>query len=301
MSNIETKLLSGTDLSATILSELQTEVQSLNEKSIEPCLAVILVGDDPASQIYVNHKQRACEKTGLRSIKHIMPASIEQKELLALIDELNKDPAVNGILCQLPLPQQLDEPTVIAAIDPNKDVDCFHPFNFGLLTAGTPRFMPCTPFGVLQLLKRNGITTQGKQVVVVGRSNIVGRPLSILLSLKGWDATVTLCHSRTADLAKTCRQADIVIAAIGIPEFIKGDFIKPGAVVIDVGINRIDDPDSPKGVRLVGDVDFDAAAEVAQAITPVPGGVGPMTIAMLLLNTINAARYQAQLPPIELV
>lgn len=301
MTKLETKLLSGTELSATIQSELQTAVQSLKCRNIEPSLAVILVGEDPASQVYVAHKQRACKNVGLRSIKYLMPASASQQEVLALIDELNKDSDISGILCQLPLPGHLDEQAVISAIDLNKDVDCFHPHNFGLLAAGVPRFMPCTPFGILQLLKRNGISTQGKHVVVVGRSNIVGRPLSILLSAKGWDATVTLCHSRTVDLAQTCRKADILIAAIGIPQFITAEFIKPGAVVIDVGINRISDTSNPKGFRLVGDVEFDSALEVAQAITPVPGGVGPMTIAMLLLNTINAARYQAPLPPIDLV
>ena len=294
-------LLSGASLSAVIEGELQSEVASLGTRNILPSLAVILVGCDPASQVYVANKQRACEKAGIRSYQHQLDAGASQHELLGLIDKLNCDNRVNGILCQLPLPAQFDEQEVIAAIDPNKDVDCFHPLNFGMLAAGRPRFMPCTPFGVLQILKRYGIATQGRHVVIVGRSNIVGRPLSILLSSKGWDATVTLCHSRTVDLAATCRTADILIAAIGMPQFINASFIKPGATVIDVGINRIADPSKLKGFRLVGDVDFDDVAKQARAITPVPGGVGPMTIAMLLLNTINAARHQARMDPFDLL
>jgi methylenetetrahydrofolate dehydrogenase (NADP+) / methenyltetrahydrofolate cyclohydrolase len=294
------KTLSGTQLRDRILSELQTEVDRLRTDDVQPCLAVILVGDDPASAIYVRNKKQACETIGIRSQEIRLPAATSQSELVAVVQELNADAAVNGILCQVPLPPQCDEQQIIATIDPGKDVDCFHPYNLGLLAAGAPKFMPCTPFGILQLLQRNDYSLDGQNIVIVGRSNIVGRPLSILMSLKGMDGTVTLCHSRTQNIAEICRRADILVAAIGRPRIITADFVKPGAVVIDVGMNRIDDPTHPRGSVLVGDVDFAAVAQKAAAITPVPGGVGPMTIAMLIYNTINAARFQSGLDRYEL-
>ena len=294
------KILSGTETSKEIKEELKKEVLNLKSMNIEPTLAVILVGDDPASAVYVRNKQRTCTELGFQSIERKMPEDTKQENLLAIVKELNDDPAVNGILCQVPLPPQCNEQEVIQAILPEKDVDCFHPYNYGLLAAGIPKFMPCTPFGVLQILKRNGYETKGKNVAIIGRSNIVGRPLSILMSLKEWNATVTVCHSQTARLAEVCRAADILISAIGIPNFVQAHYVKKGAVVIDVGINRVDDPSHPKGSRLVGDVDFEAIKDLAEAATPVPGGVGPMTIAMLMYNTINAARFQAGLEKFEL-
>lgn len=294
------KRLSGTEISKAIQEELKVEVKSLRDQAVETTLAVVLVGDDPASAVYVNNKKKACERLGINSVERILPQSTTQEELLAVIKELNEDASVNGILCQVPLPPQCNEQEVIETIDPAKDVDCFHPYNVGLLATGSPRFMPCTPFGVLQILKRSGYETSGKKVAVVGRSNIVGRPLSILMSLKGWDSTVTVCHSRTKDLEAVCRDADILIGAIGMPEFITKDFVKAGAVVIDVGINRIDAPEHSKGSRLVGDVDYQGISEIAEAATPVPGGVGPMTIAMLMYNTINAARFQKGMPAFKL-
>jgi len=294
------KRLSGTEISKQIKSELKQEVISLKTKGIKPTLAVILVGDDPASAVYVNSKKKTCEELGFNSIERKMPQDTTQEKLLQVVRELNDDVTVNGILCQVPLPSHCNEQEVIQTITPEKDVDCFHPYNFGLLAAGIPKFMPCTPFGILQILKRSDFETSGKNVVVLGRSNIVGRPLSILMSLKKWNSTVTVCHSRTKDLAGVCRSADILIAAIGKPNFVTAEFVKKGAVVIDVGINRIDDPTHPKGSRLVGDVDYHAIQNVAEAATPVPGGVGPMTIAMLMYNTINAARFQAGLERFDL-
>jgi methylenetetrahydrofolate dehydrogenase (NADP+) / methenyltetrahydrofolate cyclohydrolase len=242
------------------------------------------VGDDPASEVYVRNKRKACEAVGIESQLHRLPASASSEELLKLVAKLNKDEAVHGILVQLPLPPQIDTTRVLLAVNPAKDVDAFHPENVGRLVQGRPRFLPCTPQGVQQLLVRSGIEIAGRQVVIVGRSDIVGRPLSIMLSLRGpgGDATVTLCHSRTLDLAAITRQADILIAAIGRPKFVTAEMVKRGAVVVDVGINRNDE-------GLVGDVDFAAVREVASAITPVPGGVGPLTIAMLLRNTLLAA------------
>ena len=248
-----------------------------------PCLAAVLVGDDPASQVYVRNKRRACEHVGIDSQLHRLPADATQDDLMKLIAKLNKDESVHGILVQLPLPDHMDTDQVLLAVSPAKDVDAFHPANVGRLVQGKPRFLPCTPHGVMQLLGRTGIETAGKHAVVVGRSDIVGKPLAVLLAARGADATVTVCHSRTRDLAGFTRQADILIAAIGKPCFITGEMIKPGAVVIDVGVNRTDD-------GLVGDVDYAAASQVASHITPVPGGVGPMTIAMLLVNTLRAAQ-----------
>jgi len=284
------KLISGKEIGASINEELRKEVDQLKSNGIEPCLAVVLVGEDPASEVYVRNKKRTCGEIGIRSIGHDLPASTTQQELEDLVQSLNDDPAVHGILCQFPLPKGLDETRVILAISPDKDVDGLHPLNAGLIAMGQPKFISCTPFGVLQMLKRSGISTSGKNAVVLGRSNLVGRPIATLLSSKGWDATVTVCHSRTANLAEVTSQADILVAAIGIPEFVKADMVKPGAVVIDVGINRIDDPSKASGSRMVGDVAFKEVEGKASFITPVPGGVGPMTIAMLMANTVNAAR-----------
>jgi len=248
----------------------------------------------------VRNKKRTSEEIGMRSIGHNLPDTTTQRELETLIQSLNADPAVHGILCQFPLPEGLDETKVIQTIAPEKDVDGLHPLNAGLIAMGIPKFISCTPYGVLQMLKRSGISTSGKNAVVLGRSNLVGRPIATLLSSKGWDATVTVCHSRTSDMAEVTSQADILIAAIGIPEFVKANMVKPGAVVIDVGINRIDAPNKAKGTRLVGDVAFEEVAAKASFITPVPGGVGPMTIAMLMVNTVNAARWQNGLTEMDL-
>ncbi len=294
------ELISGKIISAQINEELCLEVKQLKTKGIEPCLAVVLVGEDPASEVYVRNKKRTSEEIGMRSIGHNLPDTSTQRELETLIQSLNADPAVHGILCQFPLPEGLDETKVIQTIAPEKDVDGLHPLNAGLIAMGIPKFISCTPYGVLQMLKRSGISTSGKNAVVLGRSNLVGRPIATLLSSKGWDATVTVCHSRTSDMAEVTSQADILIAAIGIPEFVKANMVKPGAVVIDVGINRIDDPNKAKGTRLVGDVAFEEVAAKASFITPVPGGVGPMTIAMLMVNTVNAARWQNGLTEMDL-
>lgn len=275
------KILDGKMLSAKIKDELKLEVESLKKDGINPSLAVIIVGDDPASKIYVKNKKLACEYCGIRSLEYALPAETTQEELLALIDKLNNDTSVSGILCQLPLPKGLDEEAVINAISPKKDVDAFHPVNVGKIMVGNFDFLPCTPAGVMELIALSGIEVKGKKCVVVGRSNIVGKPMSMLLLHQ--HGTVTICHSKTSDLKAEVSQADIVVAAVGVPELIKGDMIKEGAVVIDVGMNRL-----PDG-RLVGDVEFDSCASRASAITPVPGGVGPMTIAMLMKNTVKAA------------
>lgn len=244
-------------------------------------MAVILVGDDPASKVYVSNKKKACEYVGINSYEYVLPAETSQDELIRLIEKLNNDDKISGILCQLPVPKHIDEQAIIDAINPKKDVDAFHPVNVGKIMTGNYDFVPCTPAGVMELIKESGIDVNGKECVVVGRSNIVGKPMSMLLLHK--NGTVTVCHSRTQNLAEKTKNADILVAAVGIPNFIKGDMIKPGAVVIDVGINRI----APK--KLVGDVEFESAEKVAGAITPVPGGVGPMTIAMLMKNTVKAA------------
>ena len=260
--------------------------QLITARGIVPHLAAILVGNDPASEVYVRNKERACGEAGLKSTVYRLAAETTQAELLALIEMLNHATDVHGILVQLPLPQQLDSMNILDAVLPTKDVDAFHPENTGLLLQGRPRFLPCTPAGVMKMLQVSGVPTAGRHAVVIGRSDIVGKPMAALLFQKGTDATVTICHSRTRDIASVCRSADILIAAVGIPEFVKGDMIRPGAVVIDVGINRV-------GERLVGDVDYEAASRVASAITPVPGGVGPMTIAMLLQNTVTSAKLAA--------
>lgn len=277
-------LLDGKATAQSIRTELKAEVAELTQKfGRAPGLAVILVGEDPASQVYVRNKERACAEVGVASFPHRLGASTTQQELEALIDSLNADETVDGILLQLPVPKGLDSRRCLERIRPDKDVDGFHPENMGRLAQGLPGFAPCTPAGVMELLKRYDLSPQGKKAVVVGRSNIVGRPLSIMLSQPGryGDATVTLCHSRTPDLAHQCRQADFLFAAIGRPKFITCDMVKPGAVVIDVGINRVDD-------CLMGDCDYECIVGTASAMTPVPGGIGPMTIAMLMKNTVLA-------------
>ncbi len=294
------ELISGKAIGTSINDELRKEVEQLKSNGIEPCLAVVLVGKDPASEVYVRNKKRTCEEIGIRSIGHDLPASTTQEDLENLIQSLNDDSEVHGILCQFPLPKGLDENRIIQAISPDKDVDGLHPLNAGLIAMGQPKFISCTPFGVLQMLKRSGISTSGKNAVVLGRSNLVGRPIATLLSSKGWDATVTVCHSRTANLSQVTSQADILVAAIGIAEFVKAEMVKPGAVVIDVGINRIDDPSKKSGSRMVGDVAFKEVEEKTSYITPVPGGVGPMTIAMLMANTINSARWLNGMPEMNL-
>ena len=280
------KILDGKRLAQQIRSELAEEVvEFIQNNGVVPCLAAVLVGENAASEVYVRNKRRACEAVGIESQLHRMRADASSDDLLKLIAKLNKDGEVHGILVQLPLPQQIDKNRVLSAVNPAKDVDAFHPENVGRLVQGRPRFLPCTPQGVQQLLVRNGIEIAGRHVVILGRSEIVGRPLSIMLSQRGpgGDATVTLCHSHTCDLPSVAGTADILIAAIGRPKYVTAEMVKPGATVVDVGINRVAD-------RVVGDVDFDAVAEVAGAITPVPGGVGPLTIAMLLRNTLLAAQ-----------
>lgn len=275
------KLLMGKEVSARIKAELKTEVENLKKQGITPGLAVIIVGEDPASQVYVRNKERACEECGIYSEKYALPEETTQEELLELIDKLNKKNDISGILVQLPVPKHIDEKTVINAIDPKKDVDAFHPVNVGKIMVGNYDFVPCTPAGVMELINESGIDVAGKECVVVGRSNIVGKPQAMLLLHK--NGTVTICHSKTKNLKEKTKNADILVAAVGIPNFIKGDMIKEGAVVIDVGINRLENK------KLCGDVEFESAQKVAGAITPVPGGVGPMTIAMLMKNTVKAA------------
>ena len=286
------KIIDGKQIAEDIRGELKTEVAELKDKGIVPGLGVILVGADPASQSYVTAKERACENIGIYSDDNRLPAETTQEELLALVEQMNNDPKINGILVQLPLPKQINEAAVLLAIDPDKDVDGFHPMSVGKMMVGEDTFLPCTPHGVVQMLMRSGVETSGAHVVVVGRSNIVGKPVANMLLQKkeGANATVTLCHTRTKDLAYHTRQADIIIAASGWPNTITADMIKDGAVVIDVGVNRVDDPSRERGYRLVGDVDFDAVKEKASMITPVPGGVGPMTITMLLYNTVESAK-----------
>jgi methylenetetrahydrofolate dehydrogenase (NADP+)/methenyltetrahydrofolate cyclohydrolase len=288
--------IDGTAIAAAIRAEVAQGVAALAPRGVVPGLAVVLVGEDPASTVYVRAKEKASVEAGMAGRTIRLPATTSQPDLLAVIDGLNADPAVHGILVQMPLPNAINAQAVIARIRPDKDVDGFHPVNAGKLFIGeTDGFVPCTPAGVVELLKRSGTETRGADVVVVGRSTIVGRPMAALLLRQGegGDATVTVCHSRTRDLAAHVRRADIVVAAIGRPEAITGDMLKPGAVVIDVGINRIADPGTRTGTRLVGDVHFASAAAVAAKITPVPGGVGPMTIAMLLANTLKAAERAA--------
>ncbi|NOU36179.1 MAG: bifunctional methylenetetrahydrofolate dehydrogenase/methenyltetrahydrofolate cyclohydrolase FolD [Kiritimatiellaceae bacterium] len=285
------KILDGKAIAQDIRAELKARVAELKKQGIVPGLGVLLVGDDPASRSYVTAKEKACEETGLYSREIKLPATASHKEILDVVKAFNADKQIDGILVQLPLPDSSMEQSVIEAIDPNKDVDGFHPVNVGRMMLGLPAFLPCTPHGVLQILKRSGIKTSGAHVVVIGRSNIVGRPLVNLLSQKSelGDATVTMCHTRTKNMAELTRQADIIVAAVGRPNTVTADMVKPGAVVIDVGVNRVTDATAKAGFRLKGDVDYAAVSEKASAITPVPGGVGPMTITMLLANTVESA------------
>ena len=286
------RLLDGVAMGRAIRQEVAAEVAQLATAGIKPGLAVVLVGEDPASQVYVRSKGKACEEAGMHSVTIRLPDTTSQEELLATIDRLNADPAIHGMLVQLPLPKRMNSDQVLRRIDPRKDVDGFHPENVGKLVTGDPTaFRPATPYGVQQMLIRSGIETKGAHAVIVGRSNIVGKPMANLLIQNGpgGDATVTVCHSRSRDLPSLTRQADILVVAIGKAEFLTSDMVRPGAVVIDVGINRVDDATREKGYRLCGDVNFEPMAAIASAITPVPGGVGPMTIAMLLKNTLQAA------------
>ena len=287
------RILDGTALAQELRAEVAAGVLEMQQKhQVTPGLAAVLAGDDPASAIYVRNKRRACVEVGMFSDTFELPATTSQAEILDLIEQLNRDQRFHGILVQLPLPPQISEQTVIEAMTPGKDVDGLHPFNMGRLVQGRPDYIPGTPAGIQQLLLRNGYDPQGCNVVICGRSDIVGKPLAVLLlqRLEGSNATVTVCHTRTKNLADLTRQADILVAAIGQPKSITADMVKEGAVVIDVGINRVDDATRKQGYRLVGDVDFEAVSKKASAITPVPGGVGPMTIAMLLVNTLTAAR-----------
>lgn len=285
------KIIDGKAISEVIRSELKEKVARLSARGKRPGLGVILVGDNPASRSYVTAKERACERIGIYSDDNRLPADTSEAELLKKIDQMNQDPRIHGILVQLPLPKHIDESTILLAIDPAKDVDGFHPMNVGKMMIGEETFFPCTPHGVVQMLMRSGIETAGKHVVVVGRSNIVGKPVANMLLQKkeGANATVTLCHTGTTDLGSFTRQADILIAASGWPNTITTEMVKPDAVVIDVGVNRVEDAAKKNGYRLVGDVDFDGVSTVASHITPVPGGVGPMTITMLLYNTVLSA------------
>jgi methylenetetrahydrofolate dehydrogenase (NADP+)/methenyltetrahydrofolate cyclohydrolase len=286
------EIIQGKEIAEEIRAELKAEVARLKKQGIVPGLGVILVGADPASQSYVTAKERTCDELGIFSDDNRLPAETSQADLLALVERMNQDPKINGILVQLPLPDHIDEAAVLLAIDPSKDVDGFHPMNVGKMVVGEKAFLPCTPHGCLQLLQRSGVETSGAHVVVVGRSNIVGKPVANMLiqKAKGANATVTVCHTRTKDIGAFTRQADIVIAAAGRPNTVTADMVKDGVVVIDVGVNRVEDATKKKGYRLVGDVDFDAIKEKASKITPVPGGVGPMTITMLMWNTVESAK-----------
>ncbi|MBQ3133786.1 MAG: bifunctional methylenetetrahydrofolate dehydrogenase/methenyltetrahydrofolate cyclohydrolase FolD [Clostridia bacterium] len=283
---MKAKLIDGKAIAAAVRADLAAEVETLKAGGTEPGLAVILVGEDPASQVYVRNKTRACAEVGIHAEEFRLPADTTEDELLALVAELNARTDIDGILCQLPLPKPLDDAAVIAAIDPAKDVDAFSAVNVGHIMIGDYTFLPCTPAGVMEMLHRSGVEVSGKRCVVIGRSNIVGKPMAMLLLHE--NGTVTVCHSRTENLAAVCREADILVAAVGRAKFVTADMVKEGAVVIDVGMNR------DESGKLCGDVDFDAVAEIASQITPVPGGVGPMTIAMLLKNTVTAAKRRAK-------
>lgn len=280
--------IDGKAVAAKIRAQVAQDVEALKARGICPGMAVVLVGDDPASKIYVNNKKKACAETGIYSEEHLLPAETTQEELLALIEKLNADEKIHGILVQSPLPKHLDEKLVVEHIDPRKDVDAFHAYNVGKIMIGDFTFLPCTPAGVIELIRSTGVPIEGKNCVVVGRSNIVGKPMAMLLLHN--NGTVTICHSRTKNLAEICRGADILVAAVGKPKFITADMVKPGAVVIDVGMDR------DKNGKLCGDVDFDAVEPIASYITPVPGGVGPMTIAMLMKNAVRAAEIQCGEP-----
>ncbi|MCH5284266.1 MAG: bifunctional methylenetetrahydrofolate dehydrogenase/methenyltetrahydrofolate cyclohydrolase FolD [Akkermansiaceae bacterium] len=290
-----TTIIDGKEVASRVREGLKQEIAALTQAGHTPGLAVVLVGEDPASQVYVNSKVKACEELGIYSQKWALPAETSQEELVELIHRLNADPRIHGILVQSPPPPHIDEEAVILNIDPRKDVDGFHPVNVAkLVLEDATGFVPCTPLGCMELLKAYNIPTQGKHAVVIGRSMIVGKPMAHLLVSKQANATVTIAHSRTADLPALCRTADIIVAAVGRPEMVKADFVKPGAVVLDVGINRVEDATRPRGYRIVGDVDYAGVSEKCSAITPVPGGVGPMTIAMLMANTVKACRQLTQ-------
>lgn len=278
------KLISGKEVSEAVKLRVADEVKELKANGIEPCLAVILVGDDPASRVYVNNKKKACEFCGIRSLEYVLPAQTTEEELISLVEKLNEDKTVNGILCQLPLPKHLDEKKVLNLIRPEKDVDAFHPENVGHIMIGDFNFLPCTPAGIMEMFRFENIDLDGKNCVVIGRSNIVGKPMAMLMLKE--NATVTICHSRTKNLKEIVAGADVIVAAVGRPNFVTADMVKDGAVIIDVGINRTEDG------KLCGDVDFEACKEKASYITPVPGGVGPMTIATLMQNTITATKIQ---------
>ena len=288
------KIIDGKEISETIRRELKNRISVLKEKGITPGLGVILVGNNPASRSYVTAKERACDSIGIYSDDNRLPEDVTETDLLKKINEMNVDPKIHGILVQLPLPKHINESTVLLAIDPKKDVDGFHPINVGKMMIGEDTFFPCTPHGVLQMLLRSKIETSGKHVVVIGRSNIVGKPVANMLLQKrdGANATVTLCHTGTKSIEFHTLQADILIAASGFPNTVTADMVKPGAVVIDVGVNRIEDNTKKSGYRLVGDVDYEGVSAIASAITPVPGGVGPMTITMLLYNTVLSAEIE---------
>ncbi len=284
------KIIDGKVVAEKVINECKDEIAVLKEKGITPGLAVVLIGDDPASKVYVGSKARKCEELGIYSVKIEMPAESTQEEVMKVVEDLNNDDKVDGILVQSPPPKHIDEDAIVRAIDPAKDVDGFHPVNVAKLALEDPTgFIPCTPHGCMRLLEDAGVETSGAEAVVIGRSMIVGKPMALLLMGKAGNATVTVAHSRTKDLAAVCRRADIIVAAIGMPEFVKADMVKDGAVVIDVGINRVEDSTKKRGYKLVGDVAYDEVAEKCSAITPVPGGVGPMTIAMLIKNTVIAA------------
>lgn len=284
------QIIDGKIVASKVLAECQQRIAELKQEGVTPGLAVVLVGEDPASKVYVGSKARKCEELGIYSRKIELPADSTQEQVMQVVEELNNDPAVHGILVQSPPPAHIDEEAIVRAIDPAKDVDGFHPENVAKLVLEDPTgYVPCTPAGCMRLLKEAGIETSGAEVVVIGRSMIVGKPMALLLMGKAGNATVTVAHSRTKDLAEVCRRADIIIAAIGKPEFVTADMVKDGATIIDVGINRVDDASKKRGYRLVGDVAYDEVAPKCKAITPVPGGVGPMTIAMLIQNTIQAA------------
>ena len=288
------KLIDGKQLAQNLRGEIAAGVERLKaEKGVTPGLAVILVGDNPASVSYVTAKEKACAEAGMLSREIRLPAETTEADLVALVGELNDDPAIHGILVQLPVPKHISDKAVIDAIAPEKDVDGFTPVNVGRMMIGERCFLPCTPHGIIKLIEFSGMDLAGKHAVVIGRSNIVGKPVAALLSRKETNATVTLCHTGTPDVGKFTREADVVVVAAGRPNTLTGDMLKPGAVVIDVGVNRVPDATKPKGFRLVGDADFESCAKVAGAITPVPGGVGPMTITMLLWNTLESARRQA--------
>ena len=284
------QIIDGKKISSEIKENLKERIENLNKRGKLPGLAAILAGDNPASLVYVNMKAKACEKVGIQSEVYRYPKDLPESELLEKIEELNKKMTMHGILVQFPTPEQISEEKVILTIDPKKDVDGFHPFNVGMMLAGKPTFLPCTPLGIQELLVRSGNDPSGKHVVILGRGSLVGRPLAPMLyqKVKGANATVTVCHTGTKDLSSITQQADILIAAMGRAKFVTAEMVKPGVVVIDVGTNRIEDSSTKSGYRLVGDVDFDSVSQVAKAITPVPGGVGPMTIAMLLSNTVKA-------------